>query len=458
MEKVAALILAAGQGKRMKSGLLKVLHPIAGRPMVGYILEATRTAGISRMVVVIGHQAEKVQEVLGSEVEYVRQKEQLGTGHAVLAAEGVIQEDLVLVLYGDTPLLDAATLRAILQRHQESGAAATVVTTELADPTGYGRILRNQRGGIEGIVEEKNAGEAERQIREVNTGIVCYRRLPLFQALGKVKRDEFSGEYYLTDVVPLLLQAGYKVETFLVQDQSLVLGINTRVELARVEKIVRQRHLERLMLDGVTVVDPASTFVDSQVEVGMDTTLYPFTFLEGNTRIGAGCRIGPAARIVDSVLGNEVVIEQSTIEKSHLSDGVHVGPFSHLRADCFLEKGVKVGNFAEIKNTLVRSGTKIPHHSYLGDSTIGSRVNVGAGTVIVNYDGQSKHHSEIGEGAFIGCNSNLISPVRIGDGSYVAAGSTITEDVPEGALAIARGRQVNKEGWVARSRHRAPEK
>lgn len=452
VEDVVALILAAGHGKRMRSGLLKVLHPVAGRSMVEHVLETARAAGIGRAVVVIGHQGEKVRAALQDRVEYVHQEEQLGTGHAVLMARDVLHEEVVLVLYGDTPLLQADTLKDLLAQHRKSGAAATVVTTQLDDPSGYGRILRNPRGEIEGIVEEKNATAEQKRLREVNTGIVCYRREPLFHLLPQVKKDEVSGEYYLTDVVSLLLRAGEKVETYFVQDRSQVLGVNTRIELAEVEKILRRRILERLMLEGVTVLDPATTFVDSEVEVGMDTVIYPFTFIEGKTRIGKNCRIGPGSRIVDSVLGDGVEVEQSTVEKSRLGDGVHVGPFSHLRPDSVLEEGVKVGNFAEIKNTLVGARTKVPHHSYLGDSTIGRQVNVGAGTVIVNYDGQAKHHSDIGDGVFIGCNSNLISPVRIGSGSYIAAGSTITDDVPPGALAIARSRQVNKEGWVARKR------
>ena len=450
-----AVILAAGLGKRMRSNRAKVLHPVAGRPMVEHVVRAAEAAGVDRVVVVVGHQGEQVQALLGERVVYARQEEPLGTGHAVLQAEAAVTgaQD-VLVLYGDTPLLDGALLRQLVEAHRQSGAAATLLTVELDDPTGYGRIVRDAGGRVVRIVEEADATAAERAIREVNTGIACYRREPLFAALRRLTPANAQGEYYLVDVVEHLGREGYPVATVTAPDPQQVEGVNDREALARAEAILRQRIRRRWMAAGVTFIDPASAWVDDDVEIGRDTVIYPQTVIAAGSRIGEGCRIGPGAHITGSVLGNGVQVWYSVVEDSQLGDGCRVGPFSHLRPGCRIAPGVHIGNFAELKNAEVGEGTKVNHHSYLGDARVGAGVNIGAGTVTVNYDGARKHPTVIEDGAFIGCNANLVAPVRVGRGAYVAAGSTINQDVPADALAIARERQVNKEGWAARWRQR----
>ncbi len=443
------VVLAAGHGKRMRSDLLKVLHPVGGVPMVALVLDALREAGVGRVIAVVGHQREAVRQLLGDRVEYAVQERQLGTGHALLQARPLIDDGAdAVVLYGDTPLLTPETLARLIRVHREREAAATLLTVTVEDPRGYGRIVRDAAGRFERIVEEADAGPAEKAIREVNPGIYCFRAGPLFAALERVRPDNAQGEYYLVDVIPDLLAGGFRVETVLTEEPLEVQGVNTRRDLARAEAALRERVLNRLMDSGVTVVDPATTYVSPRARVGRDTVLAPFTVIEGETEVGRGCRLGPGAHITGCRLGDGVRVWHSVLEESQVADGVTIGPFSHLRAGSRLEPGVQVGNFAEVKNSHLGAGTKVHHHSYIGDAVIGSRVNIGAGVVTVNYDGVAKHPTHIGDGAFIGCNANLVAPVRVADGGYVAAGSTINQDVPPGALAIARARQENKQGWV----------
>lgn len=450
-----AVILAAGLGKRMRSTRAKVLHEVAGRPMIEYVVRAAEQCGAERVVVVVGHQAGQVRAALGERVVYAHQAEALGTGHAVLQAEAAVAgAGDVLILYGDTPLIEADLLRQLVSAHREGRAAATLLTAEVDDPTGYGRIVRDAGGAIARIVEQADAGPEELAIREINTGIACFRRDDLFAALRAIRPDNAQGEYYLVDAVRVLRDMGRAVHSVKTEDEAAVFGVNDRIALARAEALLRDRIRRRWMLAGVTLIDPASTWIDEDVEIGPDTVIYPHTIIEAGTRIGAECRIGPGAHLIGSRLGNRVRVWHSVVEESDVGDEVRIGPFSHLRPGCRVAAGVHIGNFAELKNAVVQSGAKINHHSYLGDVEIGAGVNIGAGTVTVNYDGARKHKTVIEDGAFIGCNSNLIAPVRVGRSAYIAAGSTVNQDVPAGALAIARERQVNKEGWVARWRER----
>lgn len=456
-----AVILAAGHGKRMRSELLKVLHPVAGRPMVEHVLRAAEAAGIARRIVVIGHQGERVRAVLGDRVEYAWQSDQRGTGHAVMAASDLLRgvEGDVVVLYGDNPLLDGETIRDLLAEHRRAGADATALTAVMPNPSGLGRIVRDGAGRFVRVVEEKDATPAEREIREVMSGVFCFRLPGLLEQLGRLTPDNAQGELYLPDVFERWQEAGGRVAIHVASDHRVVIGPNTRRGLAEAEAVMRDRVLERLMEQGVTVVDPASTWVQDPVEVGQDTVLEPFTFLWGHTRIGRRCRIGPGARIVDSVVGDDVTVDLSVLEESEIGEGARVGPFAHLRPGTRVGPRAEIGNFVETKQAVLGEGVKAHHHSYLGDVTIGDRSNIGAGVVTVNYDGVRKHRTEIGTGAFVGCNANLVAPVSIGAGSYVAAGSTVNQDVPPDSLAIARARQVNKEGYARRllgRRERSP--
>lgn len=454
MQETVAVILAAGKGTRMKSALPKVLHAVGGQSMLRHVMTAAEQAGAKRTIVVVGFGGDQVQAEIGAAAEYVLQAEQLGTGHAMMQAQPVLAgyTGTVLLLCGDTPLLTGNTLQQLVAAHQQSGAAATVLTAMPADATGYGRILRDKSGQVLGIVEQKDATPEQKQIGEINTGIYCFEAAPLFAALAGLTCNNAQQEYYLTDVLAILAQAGQRVGAVEVADFQETLGINSRLQLAEAEKILRQRKLLELMDSGVTVMDPASTFVDASVSIGEDTVLYPFTWLEGKTTIGRDCRIGPNSRIADSQLGDAVTLHFSYAHECKIADGVTVGPYVHLRPDAELAAGVKVGNFVEVKNSRVGVGSKLPHLSYIGDADIGSGVNIGCGTITVNYDGKKKHRTVVGDTAFVGCNSNLVAPVSVGAGSYIAAGSTITKDVPDGALGVGRARQSNIAGWVEKKK------
>jgi bifunctional UDP-N-acetylglucosamine pyrophosphorylase/glucosamine-1-phosphate N-acetyltransferase len=448
----AAVILAAGQGTRMRSKRVKVLHEVAGLPMIEHVLRTVAALPLDETVVVVGAQKEAVAAVVGGRATLVEQPGVLGTGDAVRRALDVLGPSTrrVLVLYGDCPLVPEDLLRSLVDAPRDD--AATLVTAELADPTGYGRVVRDADGRLRAIVEEREADAATRAIREVNTGIGVWDRGWLERVLPDLVPH--GQEVYLTDAVAALVAAGAPVGTVAARDVERVLGINTRAELARAEATARRDVLARLMAGGVTVVDPATTYVDVGVEVGPDTVLYPMTFLRGRTVVGEGAVIGPMTTVVDSHVGDHAVVVQSVVEGARIGPHCSVGPMSHLRPGSYLDRDVHLGNFVEVKNSRLGLGTKAGHHCYLGDATIGHHVNIGAGTVIVNYDGVAKHPTYIGDEAFIGCNANLVAPVEIGASAYVAAGSTVTHNVPAEALAIARGRQENKPNWVRTRRER----
>ncbi len=440
--------------------------------MVGYVLDAARALGPERIVVVVGYQADKVRACVAEQfalagvgsqpggpqdyvVDFALQEPQLGTGHAFLAAREAIgdgEADLLL-LYGDIPLLRAATLRQLLTRHRDEQATATVLTAVMDDPAGYGRILRDPAtGGITRIVEETDATPEQRAVREVNSGVYCFKLPDVLGFLDEITSHNQQNEFYLVDLIAILLVRGHKVATLRAADPEEVAGVNTRSQLARAEARKRAEILEALMLSGVSVVDPASTYVDWGVEVGADTVLEPGTVLRGRTRVGTGSTIGPWTQLLDATVGDRCRVWSSVVEGSEIADGASVGPFSRIRPGTRVGPEARIGNFAEVKNSVIGEGAKIQHHSYVGDADVGARVNVGAGTVVVNYDGVRKHRTVIGAGAFIGCNTNLVAPVKVGDGAYTAAGSTVTLDVPPGSLAVARPRQSNLPGWVERRR------
>ena len=447
---LVTIILAAGKGTRMKSALPKVLHKVGGLPMLKQVINAAKAAGSARNIVVTGFGADEVEKELSGQAEFVRQTEQLGTGHAVKQAEPLIKGKncTVMVVCGDTPLLTGEILRNLFVEHQKSGAKATVLTALLDDSTGYGRIVRGDDGAVDRIVEEKDATLAEREIKEVNSGIYCFEAGELFASLAKVTNDNAQGEYYLPDVLSILREAGEKIRAATTDDPQAILGINSRRQLAVAEKILRRRKNEELMDAGVTIMDPDSTFIDSEVEIGRDTIIYPFTWIEGQTKIGENCEIGPGVRLQNALIGNNVKGQFTYAHDAAIDDDVNLGQYVHIRPDTHLERGVKIGNFVEVKNSNVGRGTKLPHLSYIGDSDIGADVNMGCGTITVNYDGKKKFRTVVGDNAFIGCNSNLVAPVEVEEGAYIGAGSTITRRVPANNLAIARSRQTNIENWA----------
>ncbi len=452
MQDMVAIVLAAGKGTRMKSNLPKVMHRAGGKTLVQHVIDSVKSAGIFQVVVVIGCGAELVKTSLGDTYRYVVQTDQLGTGHAVQQAGPVIaaEEATVLVLCGDMPLISANSLTKLMQRHRENNAAATVLTAYFADPTGYGRILRDAQGRLERIVEEKDASPEVKRLKEVNTGTYCFNRDELFSALEEIEPNNVQGEYYLTDVLTIMLNKGLTVEIVDEAEAQEALGINSRQQLAEAEQIFRQRTLERVMAEGVTVIDPGSTFIDDSAEIAPDTIIHPFTIIAGQSRIGPESEIGPFTRIKDSIVGKKVLVQNSVIIESYVGDNCNIGPFAYLRPETHLESGVKVGDFVELKKSWVGKGTKIPHLSYVGDATVGSGVNVGCGTITCNYDGVNKYQTIIEDGAFIGSNTNLVAPVKIGSGATVGAGSTITKDVPEDALAVERSQQKAINNWHKR--------
>lgn len=450
----AAVLLAAGKSTRMRSRTPKPLHPLCGLPLTRHVVEACRGAGIARTVVVVGHEAQRVRAGLGIDVEYALQAEQRGSGDAVRAAEETLRgfDGAILVLAGDVPLLRAETLTRLLSHHQTTGAAATLLTAHLPDATGYGRIVRAADGSVLRIVEEKDATPAERALTEWNPSLYCFRADALWNALRDVRPNNAQGEYYLTDVIGILTAGGARVEALATDDVREVLGVNTRVELAQVTQTLRERLLRDLMLSGVTITDPATTYVDVSVTVGIDTVIEPHTFLLAGTRIGEECVIGPYSRIVMSEIGDRTAVLASQVVESVLGDDVKVGPYAHIRPHCRLANGVKIGDFVELKNATLGEKVSASHLAYLGDAEVGARTNIGAGVITCNYDGQKKHRTTIGEGAFIGTNATLIAPVTIGDGAYIAAASPMPEDVPADALAIARERPTIKPDWARKKR------
>ncbi|MDQ0216198.1 bifunctional UDP-N-acetylglucosamine pyrophosphorylase/glucosamine-1-phosphate N-acetyltransferase [Oikeobacillus pervagus] len=450
MTKTYAIILAAGQGTRMKSKLYKVLHPVCGKPMVEHVVDQINALHTDKIVTIVGHGAEKVKVHLGDQCEFAIQEEQLGTAHAVMQAESLLANEpgTTLVICGDTPLIKSETMEALINHHNTQKAKATILTGYAEDPTGYGRIIRNDQGNVERIVEHKDASVEERKVKEINTGTYCFDNIALFEALKKVNNDNIQGEYYLPDVIEILKSEGEIVSAYQTDDFDETLGVNDRVALNEAERLMRKRINEQHMRNGVTIIDSNNTYIGTDVTIGSDTVIYPGTTLTGNVTIGEECIIGPNSEIKDCFVGNQTTIRQSVAYDSSIGSHVQIGPFSHIRPNSSVSDDVKIGNFVEIKKSTFGQGSKASHLSYIGDAEVGDGVNIGCGSITVNYDGKNKYLTKIEDGVFVGCNSNLVAPVTIGKGSYIAAGSTITDHVPSEALSIARARQVNKENYV----------
>jgi len=446
-------VLAAGKGTRMKSALPKVLHQAAGLPLIEWVLRLARSLDPASITVVLGHGADPVRAAVEApDVRCVIQEPQLGTGHALLQARPALEgaTGRVLLLSGDVPLLTAASVARVLEVQHARQAAVVVATAEVPDPTGYGRMIRDSGGALLRIVEHRDATPAEREVREINSGVYVFELAPLFAALARLGSSNAQGEYYLPDLVDINRRDGRVVEAVKLDDADEIRGINTRAELADVGRVLQGRINAAHMAAGVTLVDPATAYIGPDVRIGQDTVLHPFVILDGATSIGAGCELHAGTRISSSTLGDGVtVLNHSVVEASSVDQGARLGPFARIRPGSAVGPDVHIGNFVEIKQSQLGKGAKIGHLTYIGDATVGAGVNVGAGTITCNYDGRKKHRTVIGDGAFVGSHSTLVAPVRVGDGAYVAAGSAITQDVPDGALGIARGRQTNKTGWVA---------
>lgn len=444
-----SVILAAGMGTRMKSKMPKVLHKVCGKPLSKWVIDASEAAGADKVCAVVGHKAETVKEVLGDVCEFALQAEQKGTGHAVMQAMDVIKNSKgeVVILNGDTPLITAETINKAIEYHKNNGNQATVITAILDDATGYGRIVRDNDGSVLKIVEQKDASEEEKKINEVNSGMYVFDAQSLVYALDKITPNNAQGEYYLTDTLEILLSAGKKIGGYAISDNDEIRGINDRVQLNEAEKIMQKRINEYHMRNGVTMRNPESVYIEDGVEIGNDTEICQNVTIKSGTKIGSDCVIGSGSMLDRAVIHDGVDVLSSVILESEVDEGTHVGPFAYIRPNCHVGKEVKVGDFVELKNSNIDDGTKISHLTYIGDSDVGKRVNFGCGTVTCNYDGKKKYRTTIGDDCFVGCNTNFVSPINVGDGVYIAAGSTITEDIPENSLSIARARQVNKEGW-----------
>jgi bifunctional UDP-N-acetylglucosamine pyrophosphorylase/glucosamine-1-phosphate N-acetyltransferase len=450
---IHVVILAAGKGTRMKSARPKVLHRVAGQPLIEHVLACAAAIHPQSTTIVIGHQAEALTAALAPHqgLTFVVQEPQLGTAHALMTTEAALagHTGVLVLLSGDVPMLTARTLQSLVNRHQAAGANATVVTAVVEDPRGYGRIVRTGEQ-IARIVEEKDASPAEREIREINAGIYAFSLEGLFDAVRSIAAENAQKEYYLPDLVAIFRRRGSGVETITVSNPDEIRGINSRTELAAVSRIVRDQKTAELMASGVTIEDPATAYVDGGVTIGADTILHPGVSLEGRTTIGAGCEIHSGARIVDSQIGDRVtILNHCVITNAKIADDVSVGPFAHLRNEADVRSKAKVGNFVELKKTVLGAGSKSMHLAYLGDATIGVGVNIGAGTITCNYDGVNKNQTVIEDGAFVGSDSQLVAPVTIGKGAYVGSGSTVRENVPAGALAVSAGKQRTIENWVA---------
>ncbi|WP_339263448.1 bifunctional UDP-N-acetylglucosamine diphosphorylase/glucosamine-1-phosphate N-acetyltransferase GlmU [Solibacillus sp. FSL W7-1472] len=452
MTNIFAVVLAAGQGTRMKSKLYKVLHPVCGKPMVEHVIDHISSLNVERVVTVVGHGAELVKETLGNKSEYVLQEEQLGTAHAVQQAEPILSglSGTTLVVCGDTPLIRPETMQALLDQHASQNAKATILTAVTDDPTGYGRILRDEHGQVSQIVEQKDATSEQQLVKEINTGTYCFDNEALFEALKLVKNENAQGEFYLPDVIEILQKQGETVAAYVTENFDETLGVNDRFALSQAEELMRARINERHMRNGVTIINPISTHISADAVIGSDTVILPGVIIEGKTVIGEDCKIGPNSHIVDSHIGNATTIHSSVVLNSQVGNETAVGPFAHLRPESSLGNHVKIGNFVEVKKSTLGDDTKVSHLSYIGDAEVGKNVNIGCGSITVNYDGKNKYKTTIEDDVFIGCNSNLVAPVTLKKGSFIAAGSTITKEVPEDALAIARARQENKLGYVSK--------
>lgn len=452
MTNTYAIVLAAGQGTRMKSSLYKVLHPVCGKSMVAHVIDHVQQLGTDRIVTIVGHGAEKVEQTLGNVSEYALQAEQLGTAHAVMQAESVLGDldGTTIVICGDTPLIRPSTMEKLIEHHRDTNAKATILTAFADDPTGYGRIIRGEQGEVLRNIEHKDATEEERAVQEINTGTYCFDNRALFEALHKVNNDNVQGEYYLPDVLSILRQAGAFVGAYATDDFSETLGVNDRVALSQAEETMRLRIAEEHMRNGVTIINPQNTYISADAKIGSDTVLQPGVMIEGETIIGSECIIGANSQISNSKIGDRVSINASVVLDSQIGHDTTVGPFAHIRPETTLEEGVRIGNFVEVKKSTIGQESKVSHLSYIGDAEVGSKVNFGCGSITVNYDGKNKHQTTVGDGVFIGCNANLVAPVQIDDHAFIAAGSTVTKNVPSEALAIGRARQENKEGYVSK--------
>ena len=450
-----AIILAAGKGTRMKSDLPKVLHKVAGISMLEHVFRSVSAIDPEKTVTVVGHKAELVEQVLAGQTDFVRQTEQLGTGHAVMMAEPVLENltGQTLVIAGDTPLITGESLKNLIDFHINHKNVATILTAEAANPFGYGRIVRNQHEEVLKIVEQKDASDFEQQIKEINTGTYVFDNARLFEALKNINTNNAQGEYYITDVIGIFRENGEKVGAYTLKDFDESLGVNDRVALATAESVMRSRINQQHMVNGVSFVNPHATYIDVDVEIAPEVQVEANVTLKGQTKIGAETILTNGTYIVDSVIGERTVITNSMIEESIVADGVTVGPYAHIRPGSSLAKDVHVGNFVEVKESSIGENTKAGHLTYIGNSEVGANVNFGAGTITVNYDGQKKYKTIIGNNVFVGSNSTIIAPVELGDNSLVGAGSTITKDVPADAIALGRGRQINKEDYAKRLPH-----
>lgn len=453
--KPTVVILAAGLGTRMKSGLAKALHPLAGRPLIRHVLTAVQSVDPEKIVLVLGHQADKVRNAAaGFQTEIALQSEQLGTGHAVQQATEAIAAGPgpVLVLCADTPLLTGETLKGVIELHQKFRAAVTLITAKPGDPFGYGRVVRG-KAGVMRVVEEKDATTAQKKIAEVNAGIYCFEKKFLLSSFGRLGKNNAQGEYYLPDTVELARKKKLRIAALLCGDADEVMGVNSRFDLSRAEAVMQKRINRKWMLDGVTMLAPDTIFVGSEAALGRDTVLYPNVRIEGRTTIGEACTVYPGSRIVDSVIADNVTIKDcSVVEESDIAAGASIGPFAHLRPKSVIGEGAKIGNFVEVKKSTIGNGSKANHLSYIGDATVGRDVNIGAGVITCNYDGYDKYPTVIEDGVFVGSDAQLVAPVRIGRGALIAAGATITRDVPADALAISRMPQELRQGFASRRR------
>ena len=450
MEKCYAIVLAAGQGTRMKSKLFKVMHPVMGIPMVEHVVQAAKQAGIDRVIAVTGVGAEVVQDHLGDMCEYAFQAEQLGTAHAVMQAGDLLagEAGTTVILAGDTPLLTSGTLKSLIDQHIQNKASATVLTAMAEDPSGYGRVVRGEDDSVAKIVEDKDATPEEKAIQEINTGTYCFDNALLFEALGQVGNDNAQGEYYLPDVISILKEAGHLISAYVLEDMDEALGVNDRVALSQASQLMRNRINEAHMRNGVTLIDPTNTYIEPSVEIGSDTVIEPGVYLKGQTVIGQETFIGAHSEIVDSQIADGAKITHSVIEEAIVGPLATVGPFARLRKGAELKEGVHIGDFVEVKNSVIGKKSQSGHHAYIGDAEIGEHVNVGCGVIFANYNGRDKSKTIVGNHVFIGSNSNLVAPVKIDDHAFIAAGSTINKDVPKDALAIARARQEIKENYA----------
>ncbi len=453
MNAVVSIILAAGYGKRMESPLPKVLHPLAGQPMVSYSLELVKTPEIQKRIIILGHQIEIIREFVNSidkEIICVHQKQQLGTGHALQEAEPYLTDfnGTILILSADVPLLKQSTIHEMIAYQKNNSASCTLLTTKLENPKGYGRIIRDKSGKILEIVEQSDLKEGQDRVNEINSGIYCFNSKDLFAALSLIKKDNFQKEYYLTDVIKIMRDKGSFVGSVSVQDPVEVLGVNTQQELAYVSQIMYQKNATEHMEKGVTIISPVNTFLERNVIIGKGTIIYPFTLITNGCQIGNNSHIGPFSNIIRSQIGDESRVLSSMVEQSKIGNKTTVGPYAHVRPESIIGDDVRIGNYVEIKKTFIDHGAKASHMSYLGDATLGKNVNIGAGTIICNYDGIRKNPTIIEDGVFIGSNNSLVAPLTIGKSSYTAAGSTITENIPPLSLGIARSRQKNILGWA----------